>query len=270
MLKMVNNKTVAGLSAWLSLISFGLTTLTKLNPEWFGKLTWPQAILLGILSTLAFAFLASFILLIYGHAVGLIKRSRVGASEIEIRNEGHAKSLSLESRVTATQNHIADLLSKLDDCHRAIDELNAKDLGNGEALAEVQKEAAERSGEQTFIQARLENLGNLVCIQSAVMAAAHYISLMENPTTASRWQQDTERVQQRVFAAHLKFCGPDESIGNGMVGNRAAPNEDLVDPEILRAFRQRYSDLGFAYDNLASRESIMRTNFEQSFAPTEQ
>ena len=263
MLKIVSNTTVAGLSAWLSLISGIFSALTKLNPEWFGRLTWPQAILLGIAAALVVAFLASAILLMYGYGTRLIKHQKDGSSE---PRENQAKSVSLESRVTVAQNNIAHLLSNMDESRSAIDGLNNQNLSFSEALDEVRNVIDERVSEIALVKANLESLGTLVCIQSALLAAAYYINLMENAATASNWQLDIERVQQQVFAPHLKFCGPDESIGNGMVGNREAPNESLVDPGMLRAYRQRYSDLRFAYKNLENRESILRTIFEQAIA----
>lgn len=268
MLKIITNPTVAGLSAWLSLFTVILTALTKLNPEWFGTLTWPQALLLGIVAALAFAFLAALILLLYAYARQINKGSDIVGSNAEGGRNQQSNSASFESRLTSVQNHIADLLSKSDKYQQDITEANVQSQRAGDAITEIRTEFADTLSTHSALQSRMEVLGDLVCIQAAVTAAARYINIMERPSTALRWQQDNERVRQQVFAPHQRYCGSDESIGNGMVGNRAAPNEDLIDPADLHAFRQRYSDLGFAYNNLVNKGSIMRLSFEQTIAPT--
>ena len=47
----LHNPTAAGIGSWLGIITFAngvLSGLIKMTPEWFGELTWPQSILLGL------------------------------------------------------------------------------------------------------------------------------------------------------------------------------------------------------------------------------
>lgn len=61
----IENKTVQGVSAWFGIVGTGATVLTKLTPEWFGTLTWPQSLLLGMGLTIAAMFLVTASLALY-------------------------------------------------------------------------------------------------------------------------------------------------------------------------------------------------------------
>src|SRR3546814_18887323 len=65
----LQNPTAAGIGSWLGIATFCSTALSwvaKLNTEWFGVLTWPQSILIGIVSTLAGALVLAIATLIGG------------------------------------------------------------------------------------------------------------------------------------------------------------------------------------------------------------
>jgi hypothetical protein len=66
MLQLINNKTVQGVSAWLTIVGGALTMLSKMTPEWFGALTVPQAIFVGLGSAIALGLALAVMLLIGG------------------------------------------------------------------------------------------------------------------------------------------------------------------------------------------------------------
>ncbi len=66
---LLHSPTAAGLGSWLGIIgAVGtfLSWIVKMTPEWFGELTWPQSILIGLAGTLAFTLLLSLATLLGG------------------------------------------------------------------------------------------------------------------------------------------------------------------------------------------------------------
>jgi hypothetical protein len=80
-MSLFHSKTVQALSAWLSLATLGFTMLSRFAPEWFGALTWPQAILLGIGLALAAGLVLSFILAVGAYAFRLIRPLPSGSND---------------------------------------------------------------------------------------------------------------------------------------------------------------------------------------------
>lgn len=65
----LHNPTVAGVGSWLGIITSAVTAigwLVKMTPEWFGELTWPQSILIGLGGVIAGGLLLALATLIGG------------------------------------------------------------------------------------------------------------------------------------------------------------------------------------------------------------
>ena len=98
----LHNKTAQAVGAWVGLMTAIFTLLGKLTPEWLGALTWPQAILAGIVAALAVSFLGSMVLVILGFGFRLIRPLPVGAS-----------AAAPEGASTETRQAITDLTDQL-------------------------------------------------------------------------------------------------------------------------------------------------------------
>lgn len=73
MLGLIRNKTAQGLSGWAGLLTTVFTLLGKLTPEWFGALTWPQAILAGIAAALGAMLLFAVALVLGAYGFRLLR-----------------------------------------------------------------------------------------------------------------------------------------------------------------------------------------------------
>ena len=73
MFAIIHNKTAQALSGWAGLLTTIFTILGRLTPEWFGQLTWPQAILIGIAAALSTMLASSIVLAVGGYGFRLIR-----------------------------------------------------------------------------------------------------------------------------------------------------------------------------------------------------
>lgn len=149
--QILHNKTVQALSGWVGLLSMLLTVLSKLTPEWFGKLTWPQAILAGLCGALGGTLVVALILAIFAYAFRLIRPAALNGEAL--RPQATADFASPSSPVQLVEAYDdSDLRRNFSDLSRHVSEINgaieaisrrvtdmadANTIANGNIAAEV-------------------------------------------------------------------------------------------------------------------------------------
>jgi hypothetical protein len=88
MWELLHNKTAQAFSGWIGIVSVVFTVLGKLTPEWFGHLSWPQAILSGIAAALGGSLVLSVILLLGALSYRYIRPLPVGAPSLFAHTKG--------------------------------------------------------------------------------------------------------------------------------------------------------------------------------------
>jgi hypothetical protein len=105
---MFHSQRAAAISVWLTLGTGFFTVLSWLTPEWWGQLTWPQALLAGVAMTLSASLAIALIAAVGGYGFRLIRpmpdSSTLPASERDpdsIPDFGHLAVL--EHRIVALE-----------------------------------------------------------------------------------------------------------------------------------------------------------------------
>lgn len=73
MLGLLHNRHVQAVAGWLGVLTAAFTALGMLTPEWFGELSWPQAIVAAIAAALVTSLVLSIAMLAGAFAFRLIK-----------------------------------------------------------------------------------------------------------------------------------------------------------------------------------------------------
>lgn len=93
--QLLHNRTVQALGSWVGLLSIPFGILTKMSPEWFGDLSWPQAILAGIAGALIVTLILSLIVAISAFAYRTIRPAALEATPPLTAEENRAAAMNL-------------------------------------------------------------------------------------------------------------------------------------------------------------------------------
>jgi hypothetical protein len=123
MLQFINNKTAQGISAWLTIVAGVFALLSKLTPEWFGALTVPQAIFVGIASALGLGLALAITLLIGGIAYRLVRPLPTASAETPPGNDGPPPGLTADDVEAIV---LGQRLAALEDVEKSLAEIEAR------------------------------------------------------------------------------------------------------------------------------------------------
>lgn len=128
MFNLFHSKTIQALSAWIGVATGAFTLLSRFTPEWFGTLSWPQAILLGIGFALAAGLILSITLVVGAYGFRLFRplphlsreaQSEVGGAAIVAApayddTAVRAEIQTLREEFAEHKEHIAKAVSDID------------------------------------------------------------------------------------------------------------------------------------------------------------